>query len=375
MKTLKSAVRNLMLVFALFLTHNMLADTTQLTPKCNEPTAEGDRACWMKVSNRDNCYVWNSEPQTNETVSWSGACMTGVAHGQGEEVWQWDGELGGGQATAFGSYMDGKAVGYWEAQFVDGTTMVGPYVDGEANGPWELRLADGAVLTGSMVDDEPHGKWEVRHGDGRIDDVMYDKGEEISRAPRFNPKFAVEGDILHYNTDLAATEESREIAPEDLEVFEKVLKENPDIKVVHLTSWGGDVETSDQIADLIIDYELDTHVVEVCYSACPTIFVGGEKRTLARGSKLGFHRGWWDADSMKEYYESEKENNGWKTVFDFASWVYEDAQEELYKKFQFLLERGVEPFFAIKTIQASPNELDGWYPRRKELRDANFLTE
>lgn len=372
---MKTVTQRLMLLFALFLTWNIHADTTKLMPKCNEPTAEGDQACWMKVSNRDNCYVWDSEPETNQSISWSGVCKAGVAHGQGEEVWQWDGEYGGGQATASGSYVNGKASGQWKAQFADGTIMTGPYVNGKASGLWEVQFADGNVAIGAVVDDKEHGKWEIRHTDGRIDDVVYDKGEAVSRAPRFNPKFAVDGDILHYNTNLAATEEWRDIIPEDLEFFEKALKENPDIKVVYLTSWGGDVETSYEIADLIIDYELDTHVVEICYSACPTIFLGGEKRTLARLSKLGFHRGWWDAEGMKEYYESEKEDSGWETVFDFASWVYEEAQEEIYKDFEFLLERGIEPFFAIKTIQANPNESDGWYPRRKELREANFLTE
>lgn len=322
---MKSATRRLMLLFALFLTQNIHADTTKLTPKCNEPTAEGDRACWMKASNHGNCYVWNPYPATDETVTWSGQCKAGVAAGKGTQTWEYD----GGQQK----------------------------------------------FTGTMVNGEAHGRWEIEYEDGRIDDAMYDKGEEISRAPRFNPKFAIDGDVLHYNTNLAATEDWQGIIPEDLDFFEKVLEENPDIKVVHLTSWGGDIETSYQIADLIIDYELDTHVVEICYSACPTIFLGGEKRTLARVSKLGFHRGWWDAESMKEYYESEKENSGWKTAFDFASWVYEDAQEDIYKEFKFLLERGVEPFFAIKTIQAHPNESDGWYPRRKELREANFLTE
>jgi len=347
---MKSAARNLMLAFALFLFQNIHADTTQLTPKCNEPTAEGDRACWMKASNHGNCYVWNPEPQTNESVSWSGACKAGVAHGPGEETWQWDGELGGGQATAFGSYSNGKAVGQWEAQFADGTVMAGSYVDGKE-----------------------HGKWEIQYGDGRIDEMLFDKGEVVRHTPRFNPKFVVEGDILHYNTGLAATEESREITSEDLEFFEKVLKENPDIKVVYLTSWGGDVEASNEIASLIIDYELDTHAVDICFSACPTILLGGNKRTLQRGSKIGFHRSWWDVDALKYYYEYNKEAEGWDDVFAFAAWVHDDALEGIYRDFEFLLERGVAPLFAIKTLREGPE--GGWYPRRRELLDANFLTE
>lgn len=190
-----------------------------------------------------------------------------------------------------------------------------------------------------------------------------------------NDKFTVDGEILHYNSDAAKDEDEQEITQDDYASFEKVLSENPSIKTLHLTSQGGDIETSADIASLIIDYGLDTHVVEICYSACPTLFLAGNKRTLAKGSKIGFHRGWWDSASLKEYYESDKESFGWENEFDFASWVYEYAQEEIYKDFQYLLERGVDPFFAIKTIKARPDEIDGWYPRRKELLKANFLTE
>ncbi|MDD9885401.1 MAG: hypothetical protein OXU62_12880 [Gammaproteobacteria bacterium] len=319
---MKSATLRLMLLFALFLTQNIHADTTKLMPKCNEPTAEGDRACWMKASNHGNCYVWNPYPATDETVTWSGQCKAGVASGKGTQTWEYD----GGQQK----------------------------------------------FTGTMVNGEAHGRWEIEYEDGRIDDAVYDKGEEISRAPRFNPKFAIDGDILHYNTNLAATEEWQEITSEDLDFFEKVLKENPDIKVVYLTSWGGEVETSFEIADLIIDYELNTHAVDICFSGCATLLLGGNQRTLERGSKVGFHRSWWGVDALKYYYEENKESEGWDSVFDFAAWVHDDAQEEIYRAFEFLLERGVDPLFSIKTLKAdSDNE---WYPRRKELLDANFLT-
>lgn len=320
---MKTITQRLTLLFALFLTQNTLADTTQLTPKCNEPTAEGDRACWMKASNHGDCYVWNWSPGINETVTWSGQCRAGVAAGKGTETWEYD----GGKLT----------------------------------------------LTGTIVNGQAHGRWEMRHEDGRIDDVVYDKGKETSRAPRFNPKFAIDGDVLRYNTSLAATEEWQEIIPEDLDFFEKVLGENPDIKAVYLTSWGGDVETSYEIADLIIDYELDTHAVDICFSGCATLLLGGKERTLERGSKIGFHRSWWDVDALEYYYEENRESEGWDSVFDFAAWVHEDAQEEIYRDFEFLLERGGDPLFSIKTLKADSD--DGWYPRRKELVDANFLTK
>ena len=82
-----------------------------------------------------------------------------------------------------------------------------------------------------------------------------------------NEKFKVEGDVLYYNTDLASEEINQEINWDDVDYFKKVLKDNSGIKTVYITSWGGLIDAS-EIADIIIDYELDTHVKEICFSAC-----------------------------------------------------------------------------------------------------------
>ena len=42
-------------------------------------------------------------------------------------------------------------------------------------------------------------------------------------------------------------------------------------------------------------------------------------------SDIGFHAGWWAADSIEDYYNSEKKDEVWETPFDFASWLYEDT--------------------------------------------------
>ena len=343
---------------------------TELTPKCKTQTEEGDVACWMKVQNKGDCYVWNWAPATEEKLKyWTGQCTGGLATGEGEALWKYKDDSVKGN----GELVDGKQHGNWELRWASGHKEEGVFSNGEKTGRWVTQWADGDVAIGPYVNGVEHGKWEIRHADGSIDDVVYDKGEEVSSAPRSNPKFVIDGEILHYNTDLAATEAGQEITSADRDFFGKVLKENLDIEVIHLTSWGGEIEASYEIADLIIDYGLDTHVVDVCYSACTALLLGGEKRTMERGSKVGFHRSWWDAGGIKDYYEENKEHKGWDTVFDFAAWMYEDTQEEIYEGFEFLLERGIAPLFAIKTLREDSD--DGWYPRRKELLEANFLTE
>ncbi len=188
-------------------------------------------------------------------------------------------------------------------------------------------------------------------------------------------KFKVDGDVLHYNTELALEEENRNIMEEDVEFLLKTLKENPNIQTINLTSWGGLISAAVEMADIIIDFELDTHVKEICFSACNILLIGGETRTLERGSKIGFHRSYWSSDNMKSFYEDKetRESYKWENKFDFSSWVYDESQEDIYSQFKYYLERGVSPSFVIETMKARSD--DGWYPRRKELLKANVITK
>ena len=190
-----------------------------------------------------------------------------------------------------------------------------------------------------------------------------------------NEKFKVDGNILHYNTEIAVDENNQIINSEDVDYLLKTLKDNPNIKTLHLTSWGGSIGAAADMSDIIIDFGLNTHVKEICFSACNLLLIGGETRTLEQGSKIGFHRSSWSSESMKDYYK-DKENQeyfGWENEFDFSSWVYDDSQEDIYKQFKYYLERGISPEFVIETMRARSE--DGWYPRRKELIEANIITE
>ena len=52
---------------------------------------------------------------------------------------------------------------------------------------------------------------------------------------------------------------------------------------------------------------------------------------------------------------------------------HEDTQAEVFSDFEYLLERGVNAQFAIRTLKASSDNM--WYPRRAELEAAGVLTE
>lgn len=196
-----------------------------------------------------------------------------------------------------------------------------------------------------------------------------------------NPKHE-ENENINYNDDINQNElynlyvEGNNLILEGLietglyEEFKIILKENININKLILKSKGGLVDEAFNIADLIIDYNIDTHAFN-CYSMCATILLAGNKRTLQKGYKIGFHRSYWQADDIKDYYQYYIDN--YEDEYDFMSWLVDDTQEDVFRQLQFLLERGVDPLFAIKTLRAKSDGM--WYPRRSELLNSNFINE
>ena len=183
--------------------------------------------------------------------------------------------------------------------------------------------------------------------------------------------FTVNGNAVLYDT--INSEVTEEIDFGHAETLLEILKANENIEMLILNSEGGLIEAGYDIADIVIDAELNTHVEFICESACATVFLAGNKRCMELGAKIGFHSSYWAAEDIQEYFISEKDTKGWETPFEFASWLYEDTQAEVFSVFEYLLERGVNAQFAIRTLKASSDSM--WYPRRAELEAAGVLTE
>lgn len=186
-------------------------------------------------------------------------------------------------------------------------------------------------------------------------------------------KFSIEGVTLIYDTETTVEGDEAEITYDDIDRLRALLRENDGIKVLELNSTGGGVFASEEMARIVIDFGLDTVVSGACVSSCVNVFLAGKSRRMMLGSKIGFHRRSWSPAAVKDYYESQRESYGWVTPYDFASWVYEDTQAETYKHLAYMLSRGVDPAFAIRT-KSVPND-DEWYPSRLELLQAGVLTD
>lgn len=142
---------------------------------CAGSRAEG--ACWMEIARKSGCYVWNPNPQPAESVTWTGECAAGLAHGAGTLAWTSDGN----QQTATGRLQNGKHNGTWVTRFASGTVQEGPIVDGEPNGNWIIRFASGEVQEGPIVDGEQNGNWVIRFADGNTMEGPYVNGVKHGR--------------------------------------------------------------------------------------------------------------------------------------------------------------------------------------------------
>ena len=159
----------------------------------------------------------------------------------------------------------------------------------------------------------------------------------------------------------------------DVDKILKILENNENInRVVFNGVYQGGQTDGLEISDLIIDFELDTHIIDYCWGNCIFMFMGGQNRTMAKGSELAINM----TGYRLEFIEGIIENKDYEvlgSLSEYIVWVDETAREEIIEYFTLLLEQGVEPSFIIESIEKASKE--NWIPRRKKLLEANNLTE
>lgn len=186
-------------------------------------------------------------------------------------------------------------------------------------------------------------------------------------------RFHIEGAQIFFDSDYAIGDLPAEIVAEDYDKLRALLRRNPDIETLVLNSGGGSLWAGEEMARLVIDYGLDTHVEGECSSASVTLFLAGKSRSMARGSKIGFHKNTWSASEIKEYYTSwHGHEDGWDNPYEFASWLYDYTQTEAYNHLIYMLERGVTAEFAI---EAERPVSQFWYPDRAHLVRGGVLRD
>ncbi len=121
---------------------------------------------WQALENNPSCVVWNANPQSNERVTWSGACAEGKAEGRGTQVWRYleDGDWKESKYT--GEMKDGKRHGSGVYVRASGSRYEGGYRDGKKHGRGIYVWASGSRYEGGYRDGKKHGRGVYVWADG-----------------------------------------------------------------------------------------------------------------------------------------------------------------------------------------------------------------
>jgi hypothetical protein len=120
------------------------------------------------------CWVWNSDPRPNDTVSWTGACGSdGRASGQGVEEWKNDGHV----SRFEGEVRDGKAHGRGVYTFANGDMYDGEFRDDKRHGRGVFMWVNGDRYEGEFRDNRLEGRGIFTNTGGSRYDGEWRDGE------------------------------------------------------------------------------------------------------------------------------------------------------------------------------------------------------
>jgi len=188
-------------------------------------------------------------------------------------------------------------------------------------------------------------------------------------------RYELKGDTLVFDMTIEESGHkfTQQLERYDVNLLSDYLFEHPEIKILKLTGPGGFMPAAREMASKIIEFDLNTVAYGECESACTTIFLAGNRRSLETSAKLGFHRQWVDKEQEKLYYNAMKEAKGWKNEFDYVAWVYDVLADNIIKDIEFMESRGVSMDFILKAL--SKASYDMWEPSRDELTAAGIVNQ
>jgi hypothetical protein len=128
----------------------------------------------------------------------------------------------------------------------------------------------------------------------------------------------------------------------------RALAENRHIRVLQLTSQGGDTLLAMQMERLVRARGLVTYVPRLCASACAFVFLGGKERYVGPGATLAFHASIGLDESSAQTVRIAAAVKSW------------------------MLDRGVAPAFVERAVSTPHTTV--WVPTPDELLQAHIIT-
>lgn len=125
------------------------------------------------IADKRGCKVVNIAPQEGESITWSGECKNGVAHGEGTLTWF---QKGVKVETYNGPMVNGYAEG--RGRLVrGGGVYVGEWKKSQQHGKGRFEDADGSWYQGEWEDGQPHGRGQMLTPEGELLRGYWNKGE------------------------------------------------------------------------------------------------------------------------------------------------------------------------------------------------------
>lgn len=116
------------------------------------------------MTTNNNCYVYDQLFDPSDSVSWSGSCKDGYAHGTGTLQWYVDNKISGKYQ---GEMLSGKRHGIGTYIWGDGSSFEGKWVDDKQSGLGLMINTDGSSYRGGMLVGKRHGSGTYKWGNGR----------------------------------------------------------------------------------------------------------------------------------------------------------------------------------------------------------------
>lgn len=153
--------------------------------------SDDSKGGWLRLQNNPGCSVWDDNPLPNETVSWTGSCQDGLAHGTGIKIWRFM-EDGVRKTQRYeGDMRFGKVHGRGVHVFASGNRYEGDYRDNKRHGRGVFVWADG---------NKYEGDWKADRKDGR--GVFVWANGELYDGEWKDDKFHGRGALVYANGDI-----------------------------------------------------------------------------------------------------------------------------------------------------------------------------
>jgi hypothetical protein len=141
---------------------------------------------------KTGCRIWNPRPKPNESVTWSGACQSGLAQGRGVEQWF---ESGQPANRIEGELRDGK-LSRGIAIYPNGDRYDGEFLDGRRNGRGVYTSANGDRYEGEWRDDRRNGRGVYNSANGNRYEGEWRDGELLRALARHEIPLRKEAGVL-----------------------------------------------------------------------------------------------------------------------------------------------------------------------------------